>query len=219
MTTALFIFAHPDDEAYGPAGTIAKIAQNHQVVVVSLCQGNRPGSEDVSEDRIKTFNKSCKLLGATPVILDFSDCRLEYASTLEAIELLIREHNPEVVYTHSVADVHKDHRLVAECCLVACRPTINSNVRSLISCEMPSSTPWAFGQITPSFNPTLYTDVSEFIDLKRKVLELYHTEVYPAPDARSVESMESLAKQRGFQIGTDYAEAAQLVFFHDRNIQ
>ena len=219
MTTALFIFAHPDDEAYGPAGTIAKIAQHHEVVVVSLCKGDRPNSEEVSDVRSKAFKRSCKLLGAESVMLDFSDCRLEYAPTLEAIELLINEYNPEVVYTHSVSDVHKDHRLVAECCLVACRPTINSNVRSLISCEMPSSTPWSFGQVAPAFNPTLYTDVSEFIDLKRKVLELYHTEVYPAPDARSVESIESLARQRGFQIGTNYAEAAQLVFFHDRNIQ
>jgi len=42
----LFIFAHPDDEAYGPAGTISKLAKDgNDVVVVSLCNGRRPGME------------------------------------------------------------------------------------------------------------------------------------------------------------------------------
>ena len=58
----LFIFAHPDDEAYGPAGTIAKLSKHNNVSVVSLCQGNRPGNEKVSENRQKSFKEYWALL-------------------------------------------------------------------------------------------------------------------------------------------------------------
>jgi Uncharacterized proteins, LmbE homologs len=38
-----FIFAHLDDESYGPLGTIAlHIKQGDEVIVVSMCRGNRP---------------------------------------------------------------------------------------------------------------------------------------------------------------------------------
>ena len=56
-----FLFAHPDDEAYGPAGTIAKLSKDNQVIVVSLCNGARPGYEHVADARSFAFIKSCDL--------------------------------------------------------------------------------------------------------------------------------------------------------------
>ena len=208
----LFVLAHPDDEAYGPAGTIAQLSKDNDVTVISLCNGARPGNEQVETSRTDAFVRSCNLLGAKWKIYSTPDCALTYDDTLKTIELLIDYHKPSIVYTHNISDIHRDHRLVAECSMVACRPKADSCVDKLYFCEMPASTPWTFGMIQPQFTPNEYRNVSDMIDLKKQVLELYTTETYKFPDARSVEATEVLAKYRGSQSGFEYAEAFQLVF-------
>jgi LmbE family N-acetylglucosaminyl deacetylase len=215
----MFIFAHPDDEAYGPAGTIKKLtSEGKEVVVVSMCRGNRPGNEEVAGGRVEAFEQSVTHLGAKPIRFDYSDCRLEYAETLKRIEELIAEYKPEVVFTHNASDLHRDHRLVAECVLVATRPKPSSPVKKLYFCELPSSTDWSFGQMGERFKPNTYFDISQQIYDKQKVMNMYSTEVYDYPDARSVEAMEVLAMHRGKQIGCHRAEAFKLIFSRSHKI-
>jgi LmbE family N-acetylglucosaminyl deacetylase len=212
MSNILFIFAHPDDEAYGPAGTIAKLSKDNKVTVCSLCDGSRPGHEHVRQSRGLAFLDSCKLLGASSYIWSNPDCTLEYAPTLKLIENLIVMHNPSAVYTHNISDIHKDHRIVAECCMVACRPKPGSEIKSLYFSETASSTDWSFGQIHPHFVPNTYVDITDHINTKIQALCMYHTEVYEYPDARSAESVMVQAKNRGKQIGVKFAEAFHQVF-------
>jgi len=215
----MFIFAHPDDEAYGPAGTIAKLVdKGNKVSIVSMCRGNRPGMEEVCYERQSAFKESCKKLGAESIMFDYSDCKLEYDETLKRVEELIESHKPDIVYTHSNADIHKDHRLVSEVVQVACRPKPGSTVNALYMCELPSSTDWGFDQFNRGFRPNVFKDVSNYVWKKQEVMGLYSTETYQYPDARSIESMEVLAMHRGKTIGCHRAEAFQLVFSHDRGI-
>lgn len=208
----LFVFAHPDDEVYGPAGTIAKLSKDNSVTVLSLCRGNRPGSEEVSESRQNAFKASCALMGATPIILNYSDCHLEYNDIVKSIEQVIKDINPTIVYTHNISDIHKDHRLIAETCLVACRPKAGSSIRALYMCEMIASTDWSFDQLGSTFVPTTYVDIAEYINVKRQAMSFYSTELYDFPDARSIESMEILAKYRGKQVGLMFAESFKMIF-------
>lgn len=208
----LFIFAHPDDEAYGPAGTIAKLSEDNDVAVISLCNGARPGNMQVAKDRQDAFKKSCGLLGAQWQIYPWPDCTLNYDDTLKTIEEQIAYYEPTAVYTNNISDIHRDHRLVAECCMVACRPKPTSTVNALYFCEMTSSTSWSFGKIEPQFTPNVYNDITDYIDVKKQALSLYSTEIYNFPDARSIDAVETLAQYRGYQSGFKYAEAFQLVF-------
>ena len=208
----LFVFAHPDDEAFGPAGTIKKLSSaGHRVWVVSLCKGNRPGAEYVEEARQETFLQVCKELGANAIIGEADDVYLDYHETVDAIASYIRQLDIQVVYTHHKDDLHRDHKLVAEAALVACRPKAESSVQSLYMCE--NSVNWATGTM---LQVNTWSDVTEYINLKRFLLSLYDTETYDYPDPRSVESMEALAVFRGTQISAAFAEAFQLVFDHDR---
>ena len=209
----VFIFAHPDDEAYGPAGTIHQLVnKGHDVTVVSMCKGDRPGAEEVSTGRMAAFEKSCMALGAKPIIFLGSDCKLEYCNTLKQVEEVINDLEPEVVYTHNISDIHKDHRLVAECVMVATRPKPDSSIKELYMCELPSSTDWAFGQLGETFVPNTYIDVSMEIYKKQQVMGYYASETYNYPDARSIESMETLAMHRGKQVGLHRAEAFKQVY-------
>jgi LmbE family N-acetylglucosaminyl deacetylase len=210
----LFLIAHPDDEAYGPYGTIAKLAKDHKVTVFCVCDGKRPGNKTVSSDRIFAFKANCEQLGVEWKIQNNADCSLEYRDTLANVEGIIDYYKPDVVYTHNISDLHNDHKLLAEVCLVACRPKPGSTVKELYYFELPN-----FATTPSTFTPNTYVDISDFIESKKLALNRYHTETYDFPDARSIEAVETLAKYRGYAVGSQYAEAFQLVFAHDRITQ
>lgn len=208
----LFLFAHLDDESFGPAGTIAKLSYEHNVTVVSMCKGDRPGNEEVMTDREKAFNRSCALLGATPIIYNSSDLKLDYFDAMWDTEEVMKQIKPDVVYTHNVSDIHRDHRLLAEVATVVCRPTPKSSVKELYMCELISATSWGFGQFGPNFVPDTYVDVTPFVDMKIEALNNYQTELYDTPDARSVNAMVELSQYRGKQVGVEFAEGFKQVY-------
>lgn len=207
----LFVLAHPDDETYGPAGTIMKLAKDHEVTVISMCNGSRPGAENVASYRAGAFYRNCEEMGVKWKLYNSQDCSLEYDTALKIIEDEVKLYSPEVVYTHNISDIHKDHRLVAECCMVACRPKPDSSVKTLYMCEIPASTEWGFGQFG-DFVPNVFVDITDYMPHKIKMLEQYGTEVYNTPDARSVDNMRILAQKRGMQVGVRFAEAFKLVY-------
>lgn len=63
------IFAHPDDEAFGPAGTLLMEADAgtklHLVLLTAGENGINPGHDDLAKVRKAEWRKSGKLLGAT----------------------------------------------------------------------------------------------------------------------------------------------------------
>jgi len=215
----LFVISHPDDEAFGPAGTIAKLSKNNNVTVASLCKGNRPNTIGVETLRIEAFKSSCNILGATPIIYNSNDLYLNYHQALSDIETTIRKINPSVVYTQNISDIHIDHSVTARACMAACRPTLTSCVQELYMFEVPGSTNWSFDQLEPTFIPNTYVDITDYIKLKKESISLYSTETYAFPDARSIEAVETLARYRGYSVGIQYAEAFRLVFARDRKSQ
>jgi LmbE family N-acetylglucosaminyl deacetylase len=208
----VFIFAHLDDESFGPAGTISKLCENNEVTIVSLCKGNRPGNEHVESKRLESFYKVCDYFGAQPLVFGNSDCTLELKTCLLDVESVINNLKPDAVFTNNISDIHRDHRIVSECVMVACRPKPESSVKELYMCEIPASTEWSMGQIEPIFTPNYFVDVSDYMFEKRQVLSFYDTEIYSYPDARSEKGMTVLSEHRGKQIGFNNAEAFKLVY-------
>ena len=47
---------------------------------------------------------------------------------LPEIEKVVNYYKPSTIYTHSMGDINRDHRLTAEASLVAARPKLNSSV-------------------------------------------------------------------------------------------
>ena len=205
-----FIFAHLDDESFGPSGTIAKLAKDNEIFILSVSNGSRPGAMVANQRRI-AFDNVCSRLGVRGISLDYDDCTLEIDKITSQISRFVADYKPTTIYTHSLTDIHRDHRMVAEACLVASRPKPDSTVNAIYSCEIPAATEWGFGQYG-NFTPNVYEDISEFIETKKYLLGLYTTETYEYPDARSIQHTVDISKVRGSQSGFDYAEAFQLVF-------
>lgn len=93
MKKILFgIFAHPDDEAFGPSGTLMKEvragATLHLITLTSGDAGTNPdGHEDLGAVRLKEWRKAGKLMGATSMhYLGYKDGMLSNNSLLSASE-------------------------------------------------------------------------------------------------------------------------------------
>ncbi len=122
-TTAplLCIFAHPDDEAFGPAGIIALEAQHRPVYSICVTDGNDPGRQDpgLSAVRREELRTSATALGITEVFfLDFPDgtlCNNLYFQVTVAIQAKIDEVQPSTLLTYEPRGIsgHIDHVAVS----------------------------------------------------------------------------------------------------------
>lgn len=95
MKKVLFaIFAHPDDEGFGPAGTLMKeVESGTEVHLVTLTAGeageNPDNYENLAEVRLAEWRKAGELIGATSMThLGYKDGTLSNTSLVEITEQL-----------------------------------------------------------------------------------------------------------------------------------
>ena len=219
--TVLVVAAHPDDEILGCGGTVARhAAAGDRVVVVVVSEGAvSRGGDDAgreAEELVQAARRAAKVLGTeAPRLLGLPDNRLDSQDLLDvvrAIETVVREVAPDTVYTHHGSDLNIDHRIVHQAVLTACRPIPGSSVRRMYTFETVSSTEWSSRAIGPSFAPTRFVDISATLEAKRRALACYQREMRPFPHARSIETIEALARSRGSQTGLTAAEAFETIF-------
>ena len=215
MDKILVIAAHPDDEALGCGGTMARhVNYGDKVHVVFMSDGvsSRVSAKDNEEnERRKCANKASEILGAQPpIFLNFPDNRMDEVALLDIVQSLegvIYKIKPDVVYTHHLGDLNIDHQITHKAVITACRPQPNFCVKEIYSFETLSATHWQSPSMKNVFNPNYFVDVSDFMDKKIKALQCYDNEMREAPHARSYESVENLSKFRGSLVGVKNAEA------------
>ena len=221
----LIIAAHPDDEVLGCGGVIAKYAFLGASINILFITGgitsryNLPSHQMDDELLINRQNAIAanKILGVPEGnihFLEFEDQKLDAIPLLDlsvSIKGYLSELKPDTVYCHHYGDYNKDHRIVFEAVLHACRLTPDEVfVEKMFAYEVLSSTERSFGTISP-FIPDTYVAIDQFIELKSHALCEYTTEIREYPHARSTEGIETLAKQRGIEVGLPFAEAFQLI--------
>ena len=210
----LVIAAHPDDEVMGAGGTIVKHVQHGDELC--LCIVTKAYAPDWSEEVIKEKRKEAitasKILNIKKTY--FCDLPTVMLDTIpqkslnEHISNVVKEVQPDVVYTTNRSDLHIDHRLVFEATMVAVRPVSNTSVRRVLSYETPASTsPFA----ERAFLPNVYVDISNTLKFKINAMSVYKTELKEYPHPRSLEAISIYAKKRGLEIGVDAAEAFELI--------
>lgn len=220
LKNILVVAAHPDDEVFGCAGTIARyVSEGKNVGVIFLADGVSSRNDNFSEDvkkRRQSAEKALMILGVKFFkFFNFPDNRLDTVAILEiikTIEQVIIEFSPNVVYTHHSSDLNIDHTIVHKATMTACRPLPQSTIKEIYTYEVVSSTGWTVEGTV--FTPNYFVDIENYWEKKLSAINAYDDEMRTFPHVRSIESLEALSKYRGSFVGIKKAEA----FFMARRI-
>lgn len=217
MKRILVIAAHPDDELLGLGGTLARhAAAGDEVTCVVVSEGaSARYASGADEDLRSSGHAAATRLGTHSLrFLGMRDQRLDAQPILDVIqpiEKIVTEVRPHIVYTHHWGDLNRDHRVVSEAVMVACRPVGPDYPAQLLCFETPSSSEWSSTDLALQFVPNHFVDISATIETKLEAMACYTTELRPAPHPRALESLRTRAAYWGQIVGKRYAEAFVLV--------
>ncbi|HWG60243.1 MAG TPA: response regulator [Streptosporangiaceae bacterium] len=168
----LAVGAHPDDIEIGAAGTLAAHRRlGHEVAILTLTRGARGGAESM---RSNESQKAAEVLGATLYHADLHDTSIrEGDPTIRVISEVVEAVQPTVIYTHSLHDVHQDHRNTHRAVMVAVR-----GVGRVYCFQSPSA--------TVDFRPTRFVRIDDYLDTKMSAIDAFASQVemrdYLEPD-------------------------------------
>lgn len=123
--TVFCIIAHPDDEAFGPSGTLAILAKTHDVHVICVTDGASDprfhpiGGKTLSDMRKEELKASGEALGIHSLhMLGFQDGTLnnnQYHEVASKLQKLVDMYKPKLIVTNELRGVsgHLDHVAVA----------------------------------------------------------------------------------------------------------
>jgi len=199
----LVLAPHTDDGEFGCGGTISKfINEDHDVyyAAFSACQQSVL-PQFPSDILITEVKEATSILGIKPsnlILFDYDVRTFGYQrqDILDDLIKLKADIQPELIFMPTITDVHQDHHTIAEEGMRAFK------FNSILSYELP----WN----NFSFSTSSFVHLSEEdIQTKVNALQAYQSQAHrPYSDE---DFIRSLARTRGVQIGTRYAEAFELV--------
>jgi len=223
MKKVMIIAAHPDDEVVGCGGTMARLAREgfdvHLMILGEGITSRYRQRQDADIGLIEKLNKDVEKVANLLEASDFSmhnlpDNRFDTKPLLEIVKIIENEINsikPEIVFTHHGGDLNIDHKVVNRAVLTATRPLTGQPVKEIYAFEVASSTEWAFQKFEPVFRANYFVDISLTLEIKKRAITLYESEVRKFPHPRSPEALEVIARRWGSVVGLQAAEAFELI--------
>jgi LmbE family N-acetylglucosaminyl deacetylase len=162
-----------------------------------MSKGER-GPQDV-HSRVREQEDAARILGAHLEWGRFDDAAIpDSRETVDVIQRVMSDVQPDVVYTHAPSDSHQDHRAVALSTLAAARRSCR-----VLQYEAPSSL---------GFSPSLFVDIHNALEGKIDALRA-HTSQVLKNGLVDLEAVEAQARYRGFQARVRLAEGFEVERF------
>jgi LmbE family N-acetylglucosaminyl deacetylase len=197
----LVLSPHTDDSELAAGGTISRLVrEGHDVtyVVCSTCEASLPDGE--TDTLRREFERVMDYVApAGYQVLDYPVRRFDEhrQDILETFVSLRDELDPDLVLGPARADVHQDHAVVSAEMVRAFKSTSR-----LLGYEQP----WN----TPAFETQLFASLTE-ADLESKLEQLTRYESQTDRPYFDEEFVRGLARVRGLQGDSRYAEAFEVV--------
>lgn len=194
MSNVLALLAHPDDEVLGAGGTLAKYRRDGESITVAFCGDGMQGQLSIA----KRLWKSAALMGGT-TDQQFESLPIRLFADFAKAQLDAEQ--PSMIITHSPSDMNRDHQIVYEAVMIACRraPTL----RLILGCQG--------DRHIRTFEPNHFVNIIDHWPTKLHMLNLYRQFLLPYPDPRSIEGQEARARYWGTVAGVPMAEAFEVL--------
>jgi LmbE family N-acetylglucosaminyl deacetylase len=199
----LVLAPHTDDGEFGMGGSIAKLVENgNQVFYAAFSACKQSVIEGFPPDILETEVKAAtKILGIKPEALFLFDYEVRTFNykRQEILDDLLRLRNdikPDLIFMPSLNDLHQDHYTISQEGIRAFK------FSSILCYELP----WN----NLNFSTSAFILLSESnIEQKIKALKEYHSQAH-RPYSNE-EFIRSLARTRGVQINSTYAETFEVM--------
>jgi len=199
----LILAPHTDDGEFGCGGSIAHfVEEKKEIYYVAFSSAEKSVPEGMPKDILKKeVKKATKRLGIPHenlILFEYPvrEFPLHRQKILENLVKLEKDIKPNIIFLPSFNDTHQDHLTVAQEGFRAFKKS------SLLGYEIP------WNNLT--FNTNAFVFLEER-DLQKKIeaLKCYKSQLDKA--YASEDFIRSLARTRGTQIGTKYAEVFEVI--------
>lgn len=207
LKIALVLAPHPDDGEFGCGASIHKLTQAGVEVhyaAFSPCTVSVPNDFEqdilykelykaavqlgISESHIQTFNFPVR---------NFQEHRQAILDTLIQLRDKVK---PDLVFLPNSDDVHQDHQVVHQ-----------EGIRAFKNCcILGYELPWNNLHFTSNFH---YRITQNNLDAKWNAISAYQSQNFRS--YKSIDFWEGLARVRGTQVGSEFAEAFELIRWID----
>jgi LmbE family N-acetylglucosaminyl deacetylase len=212
---ALVIAAHPDDAETQMGGTLAKLADKGQrILLVDLTDGE-PTEFAEAGVRAQQAQEAARILGVERLSLGLQDRLLtDMMETRLQVARLIREHRPRFVYGTGEACVHPDHAAAVGLTRAAVFLARLGQWERVPGGELlAGQEPWAVERLffphckmEPPWGEFAFAvDVSAVYERKRQALAAYQS-IFQAQGDRLLSLYEAEDQYYGRMLGVAYAE-------------
>lgn len=215
----LAVMAHPDDAELVCAGTLARArADGATIGIAVMCRGDKgvgtatEKAADLARIRQEEATAAAGVLGATLFRVGNGDGELfDNVQNRQKLVAIYREFRPTLVIAHSPEDYHVDHRAASA---VAEAASWSSASRGHASGSDPLPTQpklWFADTINmSSFVPEFFVDVSDQLEIKKRMLACHRSQMARDKDADFFPLSDLMLRQcstRGAEAGVAGAEA------------
>ena len=214
----LAIGAHPDDIEIACSGTLAKCVARGDTVIVCHASSGNLGHVVIPPDELKVMRANeAKRAGAMAGIevfhggFDDLDIYTDNKEARDKMVDVIRYANPDLIITHAPDDYMPDHTAVSKLVFDASFTATLPNYATPNSSNACKLVPIFYMDTLAGvgFNPTVYVDVTDFIDLKLQMLECHESQIVWMREHDGIDfadMVKTCSRYRGYQCGAGYAE-------------
>ena len=210
--TILVVVAHPDDQIFGPGGTIAKYAKEGKsirTIIASYGEKSHPHFKQsvIRDIRVKESERADRLIGGKGIEY-WGVKEGKFSSEFESMNLrerlidIMETYKPVKIFTHARNETHPDH-VALNSFVLSCYDAV-AKKHEEFNPPVYTFTVWNYFRIKKRDVPKMVVDISDTFRIKLEALSLFKSQLVTMINLKW--SVYLKAFVTGFRNKTSFAE-------------